>query len=71
MVSRGFAYPRSARRVWLTDMLKADHPGTKMLLDGAIEPEQVAEDVVKGHHRRTIHDPATSGGRQIFSEQGQ
>jgi len=31
----------------LTDMLKADHPGTKMLLDGAIEPEKVADEVVK------------------------
>jgi NAD(P)-dependent dehydrogenase (short-subunit alcohol dehydrogenase family) len=30
-----------------TNMLKADHPGTKMLLEGAIEPEQVADDVVK------------------------
>src|SRR5947209_1616358 len=31
----------------LTDMLKADHPGTKMLLEGAIEPEQVADNVVR------------------------
>ncbi len=31
----------------LTNMLKADHPGTKMLLQGAIEAEQVADDVVK------------------------
>jgi len=31
----------------LTNMLKADHPGTKMLVPGAIEPEQVADDVVK------------------------
>jgi NAD(P)-dependent dehydrogenase (short-subunit alcohol dehydrogenase family) len=31
----------------LTNMLKADYPGTKMLLQGAIEPEQVADDVVK------------------------
>jgi len=31
----------------LTNMLKADHPGTKMLLAGAIEAEQVADDVVK------------------------
>jgi NAD(P)-dependent dehydrogenase (short-subunit alcohol dehydrogenase family) len=31
----------------LTDMLKADHPGTRMLLQGAIEPEQVADEVVK------------------------
>jgi NAD(P)-dependent dehydrogenase (short-subunit alcohol dehydrogenase family) len=30
-----------------TNMLKSDHPGTKMLLEGAIEPEQVADDVVK------------------------
>jgi NAD(P)-dependent dehydrogenase (short-subunit alcohol dehydrogenase family) len=30
-----------------TNMLKADHPGTKMLVAGAIEPEQVADDVVK------------------------
>ena len=31
----------------LTNMLKADYPGTKMLLAGAIEPEQVADDVIK------------------------
>jgi NAD(P)-dependent dehydrogenase (short-subunit alcohol dehydrogenase family) len=31
----------------LTNMLKTDHPGTKMLLNGAIEPDQVADDVVK------------------------
>jgi NAD(P)-dependent dehydrogenase (short-subunit alcohol dehydrogenase family) len=31
----------------LTNMLKADHPGTKMLQAGAIEPGQVADDVVK------------------------
>jgi NAD(P)-dependent dehydrogenase (short-subunit alcohol dehydrogenase family) len=31
----------------LTNMLKADHPGTKILVAGAIEPEQVADDVVK------------------------
>jgi NAD(P)-dependent dehydrogenase (short-subunit alcohol dehydrogenase family) len=31
----------------LTNMLKADHPGTRMLLEGAIEPEQVADDVMK------------------------
>ena len=30
-----------------TNMLKGDHPGTKMLLEGAIDPEQVADDVVK------------------------
>jgi NAD(P)-dependent dehydrogenase (short-subunit alcohol dehydrogenase family) len=30
-----------------TNMLKADHPGTKMLLEGAIDPEQVADDVMK------------------------
>ena len=30
-----------------TNMLKGDHPGTRMLLEGAIEPEQVANDVVK------------------------
>jgi NAD(P)-dependent dehydrogenase (short-subunit alcohol dehydrogenase family) len=30
-----------------TNMLKADHPGTRMLLKDAIEPEQVADDVVK------------------------
>lgn len=31
----------------LTNMLKADHPGTKMLLAGAIAAEQVADEVVK------------------------
>jgi NAD(P)-dependent dehydrogenase (short-subunit alcohol dehydrogenase family) len=31
----------------LTNMLKADHPGTRMLLHGAIEAEQVADDVIK------------------------
>jgi NAD(P)-dependent dehydrogenase (short-subunit alcohol dehydrogenase family) len=31
----------------LTNMLKADHPGTKMLWEGAIQAEQVAEDVVQ------------------------
>ena len=30
-----------------TNMLKGDHPGTKMLLDGAIDPEQVGDDVIK------------------------
>jgi NAD(P)-dependent dehydrogenase (short-subunit alcohol dehydrogenase family) len=30
-----------------TNMLKSDHPGTRMLLEGAIAPEQVADDVVK------------------------
>jgi NAD(P)-dependent dehydrogenase (short-subunit alcohol dehydrogenase family) len=31
----------------LTDMLKRDFPGAKMLLDGAIEPEKAADEVVK------------------------
>lgn len=31
----------------LTDMLKRDFPGAKMLLDGAIAPEKAADEVVK------------------------